>query len=86
MPRQTLRLNLSSEVEEGYIKAAFANAQEPVYITITNRNGSVLYEEISRDQQNYARRFNVSGLEKGEQVIVSISHGNRTFRQLYGIQ
>lgn len=76
---------ISSEVKDGFVKVAFANAEEPVYIKIADRNGAVLYSEVSEGNQNYARRFKVSALQKGEYVL-SISHGDKTLSQFYGIQ
>lgn len=76
---------ISPEVKDGSVKVSFANAEEPVYIKIADRNGAVLYSEISESNQNYARRFNVSALQKGEYVL-SISHGEKTLSQLYSIQ
>jgi hypothetical protein len=75
---------VSPSLAEGAFKVAYQGGSEGVYITVKDSEGVILYSERA-ESDNFARRYNLSGLKSGN-YTVSVESGEKVVEQTYTIK
>ncbi len=83
--RQKFSAYVSPEITDGLIKAAYEGNNEGVYLSITNKNGAVIYSERTGIQSNFTRRYDLSKLPKGK-CTLQVLHGEKNIEQTYEVK
>lgn len=76
---------VSPKITDGAIKVAYDGNSEGVYLSITDKNGAVIYSERTGTQSNFARRYDLSKLPKGKYTL-QVFHGEENIEQTYEVQ
>jgi len=75
---------LSPEPINNKVRIAFQHAINPVRIAVLNEDGSMLYDKVMYDTQNFSSLFNLSSLDKGNYTI-KISSDDEVTEKNYSI-
>ena len=75
---------LSPQLVNNKVRIAFQHADNPVLISVVNKDGSKLYDKTLFDTQNFSSLFNLSSLDKGE-YLIRISSENESVEKTYVI-
>lgn len=76
---------VSPKITDGLIKVAYEGNNEGVYLSITDKNGAVIYSERTGNQSNFTRRYDLSKLPKGKYTL-QVLHGEENIEQTYEVQ
>jgi Domain of unknown function (DUF3244) len=82
---QAFQAYMSPELADGQVRLSFQNASEAVYIRILDAEGSILYSEVAESNDGYARKFDLSHLQKGTYSL-ELSCGEKTIEHVYTVK